>query len=80
MADAFPFQDFRGGVARTAVGAGEGDGGPEARPRGETDQVGLRIEGEEATGVAARKQALPEGGGETQPRPAEDRGDPGQRL
>ena len=80
MADGFPFQDFQRGVACAAVGASLGDGGPEARPRGETDQIGLRIEGEEQPGIAARQQALPEGRGETEPRPAEDWGDPGQGL
>ena len=44
------------------------------------DQDGLRVEGEEKAAMIVREQALPEGGGEAQSRPAEDRGDPGQSL
>jgi len=67
-------------MALAAVGAGERHGGPITRPGGGTDQGGLRVEGEEEAAMIVRQQALPEGGGEAQPRPAEDRGDPGQCL
>ena len=80
VADPLPLQLFPGGMALAAVGAGEGDGGPPARPGGEADQVAVHVEGEEGSGALAEQEALPEGGGEAQSRPAEDRGHPGQRL
>ena len=80
VADPLSLQLFPGGMARAAVGAGEGDGGPPARPGGEADQVAVRIEGEEGSGVFAEQEMLPERRSEAQSRPAEDRGDPGQRL
>jgi len=76
---ALPREKLRGDVARAAIIAGQRHGGPKTGPGGQAHQVGSGIEGEEKTGVAARKQALPEWRGEAQTCPAEDRGDPGQR-
>ena len=80
VADPFPLQFFPGGMALAAVGARKGDRGPVARPGGGTDQGGERVKGEEKSSLMACEKPLPQGGGEAQPSPAEDRDDPGQRL